>query len=90
MTELCKAYLLCLAGLSLITFCLYAADKAKARKGAWRIPERVLLFFSFFGGAVGGYLAMLLARHKTKRLYFHLVNLLGLAWQTGVGIFLIL
>ena len=66
--------------LSLITFILYHADKRKAKKGKWRIPEKVLLLFSFFGGAYGGYLAMLLFRHKTTRehWYFTFVNLLGI------------
>ena len=67
-------YLLFLAMMSLVTFCLYAADKRKAKKGAWRIPERVLLLFSFLGGAVGGTFAMNTVRHKTKHWYFWVVN----------------
>ena len=47
---------------SIITFCLYASDKKKASKGKWRIPEKVLLLCSFFGGAFGGYPAMLIFR----------------------------
>ena len=77
-------YLLALLCIGLITFCLYAADKAKAKRGAWRIPERTLLLFSFFGGAIGGTLAMILCRHKTKHWYFKGVNLLGLAWQLAL------
>ena len=42
------------AAVSLITFILYGLDKYKACHGLWRIPEKVLLGFSFFGGAVGG------------------------------------
>jgi len=74
-------YGVALAVLSLITFFLYYADKKKAKKGARRIPEKVLLLFSFFGGAFGGYPAMLLFRHKTKgeHWYFTAVNLLGIA-----------
>ncbi len=66
---------------SIITFILYHADKRKANKGKWRIPEKVLLLFSFLGGAFGGYPAMLIFRHKTKgeHWYFTFVNLLGLA-----------
>ena len=71
------AYLLIL---SIITFFLYAVDKKKAEKGKWRIPEKVLLLCSFFGGAFLGYPAMLILRHKTKRehWYFTFVNILGL------------
>lgn len=74
-------YGVALAVLSLITFFLYYADKKKAKKGARRIPEKVLLLFSFFGGAFGGYPAMLFFRHKTKgeHWYFTAVNLLGIA-----------
>ena len=66
--------------LSFITFILYFADKKKAEKKKWRIPEKVLLLCSFLGGAFGGYPAMLIFRHKTKgeHWYFAFVNILGL------------
>lgn len=73
-----------LAALSLITLILYGMDKARAKRGAWRIPEKVLLGFSFFGGSVGGLLGMVLFRHKTRHWYFWLVNILGLLWQAAV------
>ena len=63
-------YPVALAAISLIAFILYGADKSKAKRGAWRIPEKVLLGFSLLGGAVGGLLGMLLFRHKTKHWYF--------------------
>ena len=82
---------LCLIGvLSLVAFCLYALDKGRAKKGKWRIPEKVLLGFSFFGGAVGGTLAMFLFRHKTRHWYFLAVNFLGLAWQIAAGVLICL
>lgn len=82
---------LCLIGvLSLVAFCLYASDKGRAKKGKWRIPEKVLLGFSFFGGAVGGTLAMFLFRHKTRHWYFLAVNFLGLAWQIAAGVLICL
>lgn len=72
------AYLLVL---SVITFFAYRIDKRKAIKGAYRTKEKTLLGLSFFGGAFGGYPAMLIFRHKTKRehWYFTAVNLLGIA-----------
>lgn len=78
------------AVISLITFCLYGADKSKAKRGAWRIPEKTLLLFSFSGGAVGGSLAMSLFRHKTKHWYFVAVNAIGLIWQVGLVVALAL
>ena len=66
--------------LSFITFILYFADKKKAEKKKWRIPEKVLLLSSFLGGAFGGYPAMLIFRHKTKgeHWYFTFINILGI------------
>ena len=54
----------------LIAFILYGADKRRARKGRWRIPESVLLGFGFFGGSIGALLGMYLFRHKTKHWQF--------------------
>ena len=59
-------YLIFLAGVSVIAFFAYLIDKAKAKLGAWRVPEKVLLGLGFLGGAVGALAAMKLARHKTK------------------------
>ena len=69
------------AVLSFVTFIVYVTDKVKAVNGRWRIPEKVLLCFSLLGGGVGGYLAMFVARHKTKKAYFHVVNVVGIAVQ---------
>ena len=72
--EAWKIYLCVIAVISLIAFFLYASDKAKAKRGAWRIPEKVLLLCSFFCGAVGGLLGMLAFRHKTKKPLFLFTN----------------
>ena len=66
--------------LSIITFIAYHVDKKKAESGKWRTKEKTLLLLSFFGGAFGGYPAMLIFRHKTKgeHWYFTAVNLFGL------------
>ena len=85
-----RFYLLYLLALSLITFVLYAADKSKARRGTWRIPEKTLLLSGFLGGAVGALLAMKLFRHKTKHFYFYVINVLGLVWQIALGGYLFL
>ena len=82
-------YIAYLAILSLITFIAYGADKSKAKKQAWRTPEKVLLGMSFFGGAYGGYLAMMLFRHKTKHWYFQVINILGLVIHTALLVVLI-
>lgn len=56
-----------LIGINVITFILFAIDKAKARKGKWRISEAMLLGLSFVGGSIGGLLAMNIFHHKTKK-----------------------
>ena len=83
-----QIYLIAVAVMSVISFILYAVDKAKARQKAWRTPEKVLLLSSFLLGAPGGYAAMLVFRHKTKHWYFQVVNLVSLALQIAVLIIL--
>ena len=77
--------------LSIITFIAYGVDKKKAEKGKYRTKEKTLLLLSFFGGAFGGFPAMLIFRHKTKgeHWYFTAVNLLGLALHITLLILLI-
>ena len=85
------AYASYLVLLSLITFIAYGADKKKAEKGKYRTKEKTLLSLSFFGGAFGGYPAMLIFRHKTKgeHWYFTAVNWLGLIIHTALMILVI-
>ena len=45
---------------------LMRADKSKARKNAWRIPEATLIGVAAIGGSLGALLGMRLFRHKTK------------------------
>lgn len=85
-----KIYLVFLGAVSAVSFLVYLIDKIKAMRGAWRIPERVLLLLGFFGGAVGALASMQLFRHKTRHWYFYAVNLLGLAWQIAAAILIII
>lgn len=45
---------------------LMFADKQKARRGRWRIPEATLMAVAALGGSVGSLLGMYLFRHKTR------------------------
>ena len=56
--------------INLITFILYGVDKRRAKKGAWRIPEKTLLTGTWLLGGVGAWLAMRTFRHKTKHIAF--------------------
>ena len=49
---------------------LMYADKQKAKKGLWRIPEKTLFLISILGGSLGGILGMYIFRHKTKHWKF--------------------
>ena len=42
------------------------ADKYRAKKNLWRIPEARLMLIAIMGGSIGVYTGMQLARHKTK------------------------
>ena len=81
-------YLIFIGAMSLVTFFMYGIDKQRARNGEWRISEKALLLSSLFGGAVGGFIAMQLFRHKTKHWYFTAVNLVGIALHATIPVVL--
>lgn len=47
-----------------------ALDKGRARRHAWRIPEKMLFLVSVLGGSIGTWAGMYLFHHKTKHWYF--------------------
>ena len=65
-----KYILMYLIIINLITFIVFALDKICAIKKKWRYKEISLLGMCFVGGAIGGFLAMHLFRHKTKKKAF--------------------
>ena len=74
-----RIYLIAVGTMSVLALLLYGADKARARRRAWRIRENVLLGVGILGGAAGGLLGMVLFRHKTRHWFFWAVNLISLA-----------
>jgi len=62
-----------------LTFCLYVADKRKAVKGRWRISEKVLVFFTIAFGGIGALAGMCIVKHKTRKMSFRIVVVIGLA-----------
>ena len=72
---------------SVILFVTMGADKRRARRAAFRVPEKTLFLLALLGGAPGGLLGMELFRHKTKHWTFvwgfrilTLLQLAGLLW----------
>ena len=57
---------ICVVILNLFGFVQFGVDKAKAKKGQWRIPEQSLFLTALFGGSLGCILGMYVFRHKTK------------------------
>lgn len=56
--------------MNVLAFALMGLDKAKAKAGAWRIPEKTLFLATALFGGLGGTLGMYFFRHKTKHWYF--------------------
>ena len=59
-----------LAAINLVTFAVYGIDKAKAKRGTWRVPEKTLFLLPLLGGSLGALLGMRVFHHKTKHWYF--------------------
>lgn len=63
---------------NLLIFLIYGIDKSKARRGTWRIPEKVLLTIALICGGLGAWLAGIAFHHKTRKWYFKMVWFLGM------------
>lgn len=51
-------------------FILMLADKRKAKKNRWRIPESTLMLSAILGGSIGALAGMYTVRHKTRHIKF--------------------
>lgn len=58
---------------SLLTFIIYARDKAAAKSGTWRTPESSLHLLSLLCGWPGALIAQQTLRHKSKKQSFRFV-----------------
>ena len=63
---------------NVMIFLIYGIDKFKARRDAWRIPEKYLLSFAFLCGGFSAWLAGIVFHHKTRKWYFKTVWFLGM------------
>jgi uncharacterized membrane protein YsdA (DUF1294 family)/cold shock CspA family protein len=78
--------------IGLITYMMYAKDKAAAQSGDWRTPESTLHVLSALGGWVGAMVAQTYLRHKSQKSEFRmtyyltvLINLAGLLFILAGG-----
>lgn len=60
-------YLLCM---NILGFSVMGADKSKAKRGLWRVPEKTIFLIAALGGSGGVWLGMYTFRHKTRHLTF--------------------
>ena len=56
--------------INVIGFAIMFIDKQKAKKGKWRIPEKVIFIVTALGGGIGTISGMYAFRHKTQKLNF--------------------
>ena len=56
--------------INIFGFFIMWLDKRKAKKGAWRIPEKTLFLITALGGGIGTIAGMYTFRHKTQKIQF--------------------
>ncbi len=85
-----KNMVIYLLAVNFITFLLYGDDKSRARRHAWRIPEKVLMGAAVIGGSIGALLGMSIFHHKTRKPKFYigipLILLIEFGLAPGYGI----
>ena len=58
--------------MNMLTFAVFGADKYKARKKKFRVPEKTLLLLAVIGGSAGALAGMYIFHHKTRKWYFRI------------------
>ena len=70
MSDIHKISAVYLLVVNIAAFAVYGWDKLCAKRGMWRVPEKILLLLAFLGGSVGAMVGMAIFRHKTLHLKF--------------------
>ena len=70
MSDIHKISAVYLLVVNIAAFAVYGWDKMCAKRGMWRVPEKILLLLAFLGGSVGAMAGMAIFRHKTLHLKF--------------------
>lgn len=81
----------CLLIINAAAFLLMLADKHRARKKLWRVPENIFLLFALLGGSLGILAGMYAFRHKTRKPKFYIgvpvilaAQILFIVWRMGI------
>ena len=74
--------------LGLITYGMYAKDKAAAQSGEWRTPESTLHLLSILGGWVGAMVAQTYLRHKSQKPEFRMTYYLTVVINLAILLFI--
>lgn len=70
-----KVILIYIITINVITFIIFGLDKLFAILKKTRISEKTLLFLSIIGGCFLELFGMYLFNHKTRKIKFHIVNI---------------
>lgn len=68
---------------------IHRVDKKRAEDGQWRVTEKELFVYGAIGGAIGGWSAMWVYRHKTSKRRFCLPYLFMFLFDLVVLILLV-
>ena len=84
MLPLVLGYFIFIAGMSLISFAVYAWDKWRAKRDGFRVPEKRLHLLALCGGWPGALLGQRILRHKTRKTSFLMVFWLCVACHLAI------
>ncbi len=80
-------------GINLIAFLQFGMDKQRARKGKWRISEKMLFLTAVLGGSIGSIMGMKYFHHKTLHRKFRIglpfLLLIQIVLTVGIGCILL-
>ncbi len=79
-----------LVTINALGFLIMLADKEKAKKCLWRIPEATLLTVAALGGSIGCLAGMKVFHHKTRKPKFYIGIPVILALQLILGVIVFL